>query len=147
MPKCWDAVGRLHKTHYGRCQTSELETGLWCVLELMGHRKVAGWVSEVEVAGHKMLRVDVPGPGMRIFAAMPAGQKPDGPWQATQFYNSSSLYGMTPTTASVAISFAVNSSPEPVTRWELKEPTPAIASGRVPSTFDTHHEDDDYDRG
>jgi len=32
----------------------------WCVLELMGHRRLAGYVSEQEIAGADMLRIDVP---------------------------------------------------------------------------------------
>lgn len=32
----------------------------WAILELMGHRRLAGYVSECEVAGTKLLRIDVP---------------------------------------------------------------------------------------
>ncbi len=31
----------------------------WCILELMGHSRTAGFVRTVELAGHGMLRVDV----------------------------------------------------------------------------------------
>jgi len=118
----------------------------WTILEIKGHRKIAGWVSEVEIAGFKMLRIDVPGPGMRILAAAPSEAKPVGPWQVTQWYNGSSVHCMTATTADVAIRFAVNSSPDPVTRWELKEPTPALpepyAGHAGYSRYDDDHDDD-----
>lgn len=82
----------------------------FAILELMGHRKLAGYVREVEIAGGKMLRVDVPAEGC-------AGK--DGPFQATQFYGGSALYCLTPCEADVAIRFAAGCRVEPVTRWEL----------------------------
>ena len=33
----------------------------WSILALMGHRRLGGFVREAEVAGAKMLRLDVPG--------------------------------------------------------------------------------------
>src|ERR1700738_48765 len=33
----------------------------WVVLELMGHRKLAGLLTEQEIAGHGFLRLEVPG--------------------------------------------------------------------------------------
>jgi hypothetical protein len=33
----------------------------WAILELMGHRKLAGFVREQQFAGAGMIRVDVPG--------------------------------------------------------------------------------------
>lgn len=32
----------------------------WAVLELMGHRQLVGYLQEVEIAGGKMFRIDVP---------------------------------------------------------------------------------------
>jgi hypothetical protein len=33
----------------------------WAIVELMGHRTRAGHVSEVELFGAKMMRIEVPG--------------------------------------------------------------------------------------
>lgn len=33
----------------------------WVVLELMGHRKLGGYLKEQEIGGVSMLRIDVPG--------------------------------------------------------------------------------------
>lgn len=33
----------------------------WAILELMGHRRLGGYVSEATVAGAGFLRIDVPG--------------------------------------------------------------------------------------
>lgn len=78
----------------------------WAILELMGHRKLAGYVSEQNVAGAGFLRIDVPGPA-------------DDAYVATQFYAPGALYCLTPTTEDVARRFAAGCRPEPVTRWEL----------------------------
>lgn len=54
----------------------------YAVVELFGHRKVAGMVSPAQQYGTEMLRIDVPGP--------------DGKTIITQFYGGSALYGVTP---------------------------------------------------
>lgn len=53
----------------------------WAILELMGHRKIAGRVSEVTVAGTQLIRVDVPGAEETV---------------VTQYYGGSAIYCMTP---------------------------------------------------
>lgn len=78
----------------------------WAILELMGHRRLAGFVQEVEVAGHGMLRIDIP-------AEIPT----------TQYYSVGSVYCMTPTTEAIARRVAAGLQPEPVHRWELPPPT------------------------
>lgn len=83
----------------------------WAIVELMGHRRIAGRVSETEIAGAKLLRVDIPGDG------------PDD--YATQFVGGASIYCLTPTTEEMARAAARSSRPEPVTRWELPKPEPA----------------------
>jgi hypothetical protein len=90
----------------------------WAVLELMGHRRLAGYVTEVELAGKGMLRLDVPGP--------------DDEPAASQLYSPAALYCLTPTTEDVARSLAARNQPEPVHRWEL--PAPAA-----------EHDDIDFD--
>lgn len=76
----------------------------WAILELMGHRRLGGYVAEATVAGAGFLRIDVPGE--------------DGP-EATQLYSPSSVYCLTPTTEAMARAVAARSRPEPVRRWEL----------------------------
>jgi len=77
----------------------------WVILELMGHRRLAGYVREVEIAGQGMLRIDIP------------SEPP-----ATQFYNVSSVYCMTPTTESIVRAVAQQNRPQPVQQWELPGP-------------------------
>ncbi len=76
----------------------------WAILELMGHRKLGGYVREQNVAGAGFIRIDVPGKDGNV---------------ATQFYAPGALYCLTPVTEDIARRFAVGVQPEPVTRWEL----------------------------
>lgn len=83
----------------------------WSILELMGHRRLAGFVREVELAGADVLRIDIPGP--------------DGGIVATQYYPPASMYGLTPTTEEIARAVARQNQPQPVQRWELPRPEPS----------------------
>jgi len=76
----------------------------WSILELMGHRRLAGYVTEVEIAGKGFLRIDVPGPEDTT---------------TSQLYNPDSVYGLTPTTEAVARAVAKGNVHVPVHRWEL----------------------------
>jgi hypothetical protein len=58
----------------------------WAIVELMGHRQRAGLVREVEIAGGKMLRVDIP--------------TEDG--DVTEFYGASALYSLRPCSEEIA---------------------------------------------
>jgi hypothetical protein len=87
----------------------------WAILELMGHRRLAGYVQAQEIAGAGMLRIDVPGD--------------DGP-VATQFYSPAAVYCITPTTEAIARSVAKKSQPTPVQRWELSAATVATTARR-----------------
>jgi hypothetical protein len=102
----------------------------WAVLELMGHRKLAGYVREQNVAGAGFIRIDVPGDQGSI---------------ATQFYSPGSLYCMTPVTEDIARRFAAGCRPEPVTRWELppaREPSAAQAMADLAEAVADDEEDD-----
>jgi hypothetical protein len=41
-------------------QTDSQPFGEWCVVELLGHRRLAGYVQEVQLAGTGFLRLDIP---------------------------------------------------------------------------------------
>jgi hypothetical protein len=77
----------------------------WVVLELMGHRRLAGYVTEQAIGGASFIRVDVPGD--------------NGATAATQFYSAVAVYCITPTTEAIARALASRSQPAPVQRWEL----------------------------
>lgn len=66
----------------------------WAIVEMLGHKKLAGFVSEQTIAGAALIRVDVP--------ATPEDRR----WQATAAYTKligvASIYCMTPCTEEVA---------------------------------------------
>lgn len=89
----------------------------WAIVELMGHRRLAGRVTEQEIAGRPFLRLDVP----------------DGDDFATQFYGAQAVYCLTPCDELTARSVAVGNRPAPVHRWELpssETAEPAADDGR-----------------
>lgn len=84
----------------------------WAILELMGHVRMAGRVTEEERFGCKMGRIEVPG---------------DGESFTTVYFGGGSVYRMTPTTEEVARAVAKGSQLEPVHRWELPKPEEAAS--------------------
>ncbi len=103
----------------------------YCILELMGHRRLAGYVREQTVGGASFLRLDVPGPTESSEVV------------ATQFYSPSAVYCITPTTEAIARRLAQASRPEPVQRWELP-PAPKDRRGReIEGEFEVDGDDDD----
>jgi hypothetical protein len=82
----------------------------WAIVEMLGHRRVAGRLREVQIAGHGFLRMDIPGT--------------DTEPGATQFISPTSIYAMHPTDEATATAAAARWRPEPVQRWQL-EPAPA----------------------
>ncbi len=66
----------------------DAQAASWAIVELMGHRKLAGLVSEETKFGTAMLRIDVPAIG--DIAAF------------TQYYGGTSIYAMTPCSEQVA---------------------------------------------
>ena len=101
----------------------------WAVLELMGHRRLAGRVTEEQIAGAGVLRLDVPGEG-----GQPA---------VTQYYSPSALYCITPTTEEIARKIAKANRPAPVHRYELTA-LPATVGGPRQAEFDM--EDEGWER-
>lgn len=77
----------------------------WCILELMGHRKLGGLVSEENRFGKVMCRIDVP----------------KGKGFVTQYYGGDSIYACSPVGEEVAREFARAHADAhaPVHRFEL----------------------------
>lgn len=117
----------------------------WAVVELMGHVRMAGRVTEEERFGAKVGRVDVPRAPVPCIdckgtgaALSPGGTSVrcsfcqgqgffDGGF-TTVYFGGGSIYRLTPTTEEVARGVAACSQPEPVHRWELPSPAKAAAA-------------------
>jgi hypothetical protein len=83
----------------------------WAVLELMGHRRLVGRLSEATIAGAAFIRIDL--------------TDADGS-QTTQFYAPSAVYAITPTTEEIAKRAAATNSVAPIQAWELRERPPVL---------------------
>lgn len=77
----------------------------WAIVELMGHRRLAGLLSEQQIAGSAFLRLDVHGADAEV---------------VTQFYAPGAVYCITPTTEELARKLGDKARPQPVTRYELE---------------------------
>ncbi|TGE22805.1 hypothetical protein [Hymenobacter metallicola] len=72
----------------------------WAILEIMGHVKLAGKVSETTIAGAPLLRVDVPATDVHP--------------EFTRFYGASSIYCLTPVSEEVATLAAKRMTVNPI---------------------------------
>lgn len=105
------------------------EFGEWCIVELFGHRRVAGHVREVTIAGAGFLRLDVP--------AVVDGRP------RTQYFHPSAVYGLHPCSEGTAREAAERFRHDPVSRWELPAARPVPAGGDLSAEFDEVDDDDD----
>lgn len=84
----------------------------WALVELMGHRRRAGQVAEVEMCGSKLLRIDTPvGEGEAV----------------TEFYGGGAIFSIRPCTEEVARAAADSiGDPRPVAplSYRLAAPEP-----------------------
>ncbi len=112
----------------------------WAILELMGHRRLGGFVSEQTIAGSSFLRIDIPDTDAEQRGVEPPSQR-----TATQFYAPSSVYAITPTTEKMARAVAATNKPSPVQRWELDvvERNKALP-GRASDGGETDDDDEDH---
>jgi hypothetical protein len=104
----------------------DTENGIdgWAILELMGHRRLGGRVSEAIIAGGAFIRIDVPHPNEA------------GIFTASQFYSPSAVYAITPTTEVIACAIA-RGAPEPVSRWDLRALTQQVGESELGYAIET----------
>ena len=107
--------------------TEEQPFAEWAIVEMMGHRRVAGYVQEMQIAGQGFLRLDIPAAG-------------DDPGR-TQYLSPSSVYALHPVGEATARKAAETWRPEPVSRWELQ--LPAIEPPQLPLGSDRDYGIDD----
>ena len=85
----------------------EAKFDVWGIVEIMGHLRLAGHLTEQNVAGTALLRVDVPeGEGRPAFSRL---------------FGASSIYSITPTTEEVAKGVAATLCAQPLTQWDLPQ--------------------------
>lgn len=117
----------------------------FAIVELFGHTKIAGRVSEQTVGGASFIRVDVPelpeipeerwergGIRRRAIPLQPA---------FTRLFGASAIYSITPCSEEVALAAAQRIRPEPVAAYYL----PERAALPAPEDEDQDDGGDDYD--
>jgi len=87
--------------------TAKTNFNEWALVELFGHQKIVGLVSEASLAGGAFLRVDVP--------------EFDGARAFTRFYGPGAIYSINPVSEQVARDLLCQYRHEPVSRWELPQ--------------------------
>lgn len=102
------------------------------MLELMGHRRRAGMVEEVDIAGGKLLRIDIPNDGGDI----------------TEFYGAGAIYALRPVSEEIARRAAKDRGDlRPVRPVEYREPTDAEAKAAERRAIASRGWDDEPDPG
>lgn len=84
----------------------------WGLLELFGHQRLAGMLTEQTIGGCHFIRIDVP--------------EVDGVQSYTRFFTNGAIYGMTITTKEVACGLAANLRARPVQAYELPRLAAAV---------------------
>jgi hypothetical protein len=114
-------------------QTEKQGFKQWCIVELFGHSKIAGFCTEENIAGTNMLRVDVPETAI---------QPP-----FSRFFGSAAIYAINPVDETTATMAAASIQAAPVTVWQgeqfakkFMESKPALPAGNYPT--DADFEDD-----
>jgi hypothetical protein len=103
----------------------------WAILELFGHRQIAGLVSEQNIADGPFVRVDVP-----------ATKASDA---YTKFFNASAIYAITPCSEEAATIAATQLQIRPVNEWVVpNRQLPAPGATTQESELD-YYNDPDYD--
>lgn len=98
----------------------------YAVVEMMGHRKIVGLVTESDISGGQLIRVDVLGA--------------DGEPERTEYVGVGSIYCLTIVTEEAAKKVAAANSPRPT--WAYEIPTPPHRSLPSGGYLDADEDDD-----
>jgi hypothetical protein len=101
----------------------------WALVELFGHARIVGKVTEATISGGAFIRVDVP--------------DKDGNTVFTRFFGPGAIYSMSPIDRDTAIALAQRQSAEPVKQYEL--PAPRLATPDPDEQVFTGHPDEEQD--
>jgi hypothetical protein len=108
----------------------------WAIVEIMGHKRFAGRVTEQAIGGASFVRIDVPDIELKTGDVLPA---------FTKLFGAASVYCISPTTKEAALAFAESIRAESFHRFEL----PRLTSNTRPAStvgtdaFDLDEPDDD----
>ena len=81
----------------------------WAILDLFGHSKIAGFLTEDQIGGSSMIRIDVP--------------SVDGMVGYTKWFGPGAIYSISPTDEKIVRAFIARFKPSPITVYmpEIKQ--------------------------
>lgn len=99
-------------------QAASQANGFWAIVEIFGHQRIAGFLSEQTIGGQSFVRVDVP--------ELPAGadeySRRDGPIAAhSKLFGGGAIYAITPVDETIARISAQSIRHKPVTAYGVAE--------------------------
>lgn len=100
----------------------------WAILEVMGHQKFAGRVTEQAIGGASFVRSDIP--------------ETEGRPAFTKLFGGGSIYCLTPVTEEVARALAAKLRNEPVQPWDLPD---SYREKRILAHHQIEYDDNDVD--
>ncbi len=103
----------------------------WCIVELFGHQRIAGLVTEQTIGGCNFVRVDVPAIG-----DVPA---------YTKLLGQGAIYAINPVSETVARAAAGQYRSAPVSIYDFPELRALTSQTAI--NFDRQDEDDEEERG
>lgn len=105
----------------------DTEEPVWAIVELMGHVRLAGRLTEEEKFGAKMGRLDIP----------------QGDGWVTQYFGGGSVYRLTIVSEAVARDVSKRSYAPPVQPWDYPKQLTASAAVADAEDDDFDHDEDD----
>lgn len=88
--------------------------GMWAIVEIFGHQRIAGYMTEQVIGGQGFIRVDVP-------AIEADGTNGDIPTQAhTKFYGPGAVYAINPVDEAIARLAAKQIRHAPISEYGLR---------------------------
>ncbi|HTJ52582.1 MAG TPA: hypothetical protein VL443_24170 [Cyclobacteriaceae bacterium] len=111
----------------------EQKFDVWCLVELFGHQKIAGRVTERNLGGAAFLQVDVP--------------ENDTNPAFTRLLNPSAIYALNPIDEETARNYAKRLALAPITSWDVKdfmEKANKKLAAHVPVESEEDKEEEEY---
>lgn len=91
--------------------------GFWAIVEIFGHQRIAGFLSEQTIGGQSFVRVDVP-----ELPAKPGRYDSDGPVSAhSKLYGGSAIYAISPVDEPIARVAAAEIRHKPLTSYGIAD--------------------------
>lgn len=101
----------------------------WAIVEIFGHQRFAGQISEQSIGGCSFVRIDVPAT--------------DNSGPVTKLYGDKAIYCITPVTEEIARAAANQMQVKPVTVYDFSDADlEKFASKKI--SHQENYEDDDY---